>query len=69
MLAQQPLNSVQLELLKMFCYTPTDDKTLKEIRELLSNYLQKKIDDKLDKFWDDNNLSNEVMDKWLKEPS
>ncbi len=42
-----------------------DDKTLCEIRDLLSLYFAEKALSVIDKRWDEGELSQEVMNKWL----
>lgn len=60
----KPLTNLQLELIKMFSLNLSDQE-LDDIKRLLSNYFADKASDEMDKLWDENNWSNETMDKWL----
>ena len=61
----QKLTPAQLHLIKMFSQIKKQ-KDLKELKTLLFEYFQKKVDEEMDKVWEKKNLSNEKMDKILK---
>ena len=59
------LNEHQLEILKLFT-RELDDNDLLEIKRLIVSYLAKKMTKMADGIWDENNWTNEDMDKMLK---
>ena len=60
------LTSLQLELLKLYTYNPTDTELL-EIRELLSNYFSTKLVKNMTKWEEQNKITDEDLDKWLED--
>ena len=60
-----PLSNIQLELLKLFSRDIKENE-LKEIKRLIVKYLSSKLSNEADKVWEDNNWTNEDMDKFLK---
>ncbi len=60
------LTSLQLELLKLYTYNPTDTE-LSEIRELLSNYFSTKLVKNMTKWEEENKITDEDLDKWLED--
>jgi hypothetical protein len=62
----QPLSNLQLELLKLYS-TNLSQKDLVEIKRMLANYFAKKAIKEADKIWEEKELSNEDMNKWLNE--
>jgi hypothetical protein len=60
-----PLSNIQLELLKLFS-RDIKENDLKEIKRLIVKYLSNKLSNEADKVWEDNNWTNEDMDKFLK---
>ena len=60
------LTPVQIDLLRMFSFDHSDE-FAKEIKEVLGNYLQSKLDDELDKLWDNGTLNQEKLDQIRKE--
>ena len=62
----QPLNSHQLEILKLFSRN-LEDKDLIEIKRLIVKYLADKITNMVDDVWTKKNWTNEDMDRLLKE--
>ena len=60
------LTSLQLELLKLYTYNPTDTE-LSEIRELLSNYFSTKLVKNMTKWEEQNKITDEDLDKWLED--
>ena len=47
----EPLNPVQLYLLKMFSYAK-DERALEEIRKSLTAYFAQRVERDMDKLWD-----------------
>ena len=66
MKATNRLTNLQLELLKIFSFDLSEEQIL-EIRELLSKYFAEKATQEMDKLWDQNNWSNDTMEKWASE--
>ena len=60
------LNHTQLHLLKMFSFAKTDE-ALFEIKKALSAYFAQKVEDDMDKLWDDGLWSQEKNEEILKE--
>ncbi len=60
------LSNVQLELLKLYS-TDIKDEELLEIKSYFASFFSQKAIQEADKLWDENNLSNKDMDKWLNE--
>ncbi len=60
------LTNMQKELVKLFNYDLNENQ-LKDIKNLLSGYFANKATEEMDKFWEENNLSDEVMEQWSKE--
>lgn len=62
------LTELQLQLLKLFSREISQDELL-EIKRMLSDYFAGKLTAEADKLWDEKGLTNEDMDKWLKDLS
>ena len=58
------LNSMQLFMLKMF-EKQLNSKQEKEIKQLLSEYFAKQIDDEMDQIWENRGLSQDDLDEAL----
>jgi hypothetical protein len=61
---QTPFNPTQLHLLKMFAFTRSEA-GLDELKSVLLDFYQKKLDDETDRLWDDGTLNNQVMEDML----
>lgn len=66
MKTHQPLSSLQLELLKIYSFDPSESELL-DVKRLLADYfgdqLVKQVDEQLDKL----DISDEDLEKWLYE--
>ena len=60
---QEPLNELQLELLKMFAY-PTSQQQLVEIKVMLSDYFAHQADKALMDFWDTPAQETQQIQNW-----
>jgi len=60
------LTNVQLELLKLFQYN-LPDKQLVEIKNMLAKYFAKTAIDEMDRLWEENNWTNDIMEDWANE--
>jgi hypothetical protein len=58
------LSNLQMELLKLYS-TNVQESDLMEIKKILGSYFADKAIKEADACWDENNLSNDVMDNWL----
>ena len=56
------LTPMQTELLKMFNFNHSDELVM-ELKQVWGDYLQKKIDEELDRLWDEGVLSQERMNE------
>ncbi len=59
-------NPAQLHLLRLFSYV-RDEKSLREIRDVLSSHFAKKVDEEMDRLWDEGTISPETIESWRKE--
>lgn len=59
------LNETQLYLLRLFEH-PINDKQLKDIKELISNYLASQVDDLSEQVWEERGFSEETMEQILR---
>ncbi len=62
------LSGLQLELLKIYSYNPTESELL-EIRELLAQYFSNKLVKNMGQWAEENNITNSDLNKWLEDDS
>ena len=62
--SEQSLTNLQLELLKLFTFN-VNERDLKEIKKLLSNYFAKKATSSADKAWNEKGWSDKDVEKLL----
>ena len=60
------LSNVQKELLKLYANNVSDSSLL-EIKQLLAKYFAEKATSAMDKFWEENNLTEQTMIDWTNE--
>jgi hypothetical protein len=58
------LNPIQLHLLKMFAFN-RQNLSLEELKSVLLEFYQKKVDEEADKIWDEKNLNDEKLEELL----
>ena len=58
------LSNLQMELLKLYS-TNVQESDLMEIKKFMGSYFAKKAIKEAGAYWDENNLSDDVMDSWL----
>ncbi|MDR3366853.1 MAG: hypothetical protein LBO71_07805 [Prevotellaceae bacterium] len=63
---QNRMTKLQSEIVKMFNYELNNNELI-EIKSLLANYFQNKVDRNMDKLWTDNGRTNEAMLQILNE--
>ena len=59
--ANEPLNSVQLHLLKIFSFAKSEE-GLQELQSVLFDYYRNKLKVQTNEFWKNNNLDNSKME-------
>ena len=62
-MASQSLTPLQINFLKLFSVDSSDEFVL-ELKKVYDDYLQKKIDDDLDRLWDEDIINQEKLDQW-----
>jgi len=63
-LRQNSLNSAQLFVLQTLAVTKGNEEK-EELTSLYLDYIQRKMDSATDKWWKDNNMTNEKLDEML----
>ena len=61
-----PLSNVQIERLKYFPYT-TSEEELVALRRVLAQFFAQRAMNEMDRLWTENNWTNDTMDIWLQE--
>jgi len=59
-----PFNKAQLLLPEAFAQVKGEE-SFKELRSVLLNFYQKQLDKELDKWWEENNMTNEKLEEIL----
>ena len=59
----QTLTPLQVNFLKLFSVDRSDEFVM-EIRKVINDYLQKKIDDEMDRLWEEGVITQEKLDQW-----
>ena len=62
----QKLSPIQLELLKVYSFNPSNDDVL-AIKEMLARYFSNKMIAKIGQSVEENNISEEDLTNWLHE--
>lgn len=62
-MASQSLTPLQVNFLKLFSVDSSDEFVL-ELKKVYDDYLQKKIDDELDRLWDEGIINQDKLDQW-----
>ena len=57
-----PLNAMQIHFLQSLRFVKTDE-MFQELKQVISDYYFKKMEDETDKWWDENNMTNEKLDE------
>jgi hypothetical protein len=66
MTAIPKLSSLQLELLKVYSFNPSQE-DLVSIKEMLANFFAQKLVNKVDEQIKSKNITNDDLEKWLDE--
>ncbi len=64
--ASTKLSPLQLELLKIYSFQPTEEE-LRELKNLLAKFFAHRFTEKAAKAAKANNITDEDLDKWLEE--
>jgi len=62
------LSELQLELLKVYSFNPSNE-DLMEIKTMLAKYFANKLTSNVQKAMDGNNITNDDLENWLNEKS
>ena len=65
-MSAQKLSPIQLELLKVYSFNPSNDDVL-AIKEMLARYFSNKMISRIGQSVEDNNISEEDLTNWLHE--
>jgi hypothetical protein len=60
------LSNLQKELLKLYANNVAEE-TLLEIKQILAEFFAEKATSAMDKFWEENNLTEQAMIDWTNE--
>jgi hypothetical protein len=57
-----PLNAAQLLLVQTFAHIKSEE-SLEELRSVLFDFYRKKLDEEMDKWWEENNMTTEKFEE------
>ena len=57
-----PLNDMQIHFLQSLRFVKSDE-MFRELKQVISNYYFKKVEEETDKWWDENNMTNEKLEE------
>ena len=63
---EEPLSTLQLELLKVYSFNPSEEDLL-VIKRMLATYFANKLVKRVDKAIENKGISGEDLEKWLNE--
>lgn len=66
MTEQTVFNPAQMKILQMMSYIKTDEEW-EEIQKVLSDYFAKKVDQEMDKLWEQGIINEKTIEQWGKE--
>ena len=55
-----------MHLLKTFSYDSREEYA-REVQEVLTRHFQEKLDNEIDRLWEEGVFSDEILDKWMEE--
>lgn len=64
--AATKLSSLQLELLKIFSFHPTEEELL-QVKAMLAHFFAKRFSERVEQAADTKGISDEYLDRWLNE--
>jgi len=65
-LSHQPLNAMQIHFLQSLQFVKTEE-MYQELRQIISDYYLKKLDEETDKWWEENNMTTEKFNEMTKD--
>ena len=60
------LTPTQMHLLNLFAFDNSDE-FANEVRTVLTNHFQAKLEKEVDRLWEEGVFSDEILDKWMEE--
>lgn len=60
------LSNLQMELLKLYAYTVSEDE-LSDIRRMLADYYAQKIDSEMNQLWENKGWNEQTIESWKNE--
>jgi hypothetical protein len=60
------LSNLQIELLKLYPYSISDEE-LGDIRKMLADYFAQRIDNQMDQLWEKNDWNDQTIETWKSE--
>ena len=60
--ANVPLNDMQIHFLQSLRFVKTDE-MFRELKQIISDYYFKKMEEETDKWWNENNMTNEKLEE------
>jgi len=57
-----PLNDMQIHFLQSLRFVKSDE-MFRELKQVISDYYFKKVEEETDKWWDENNMTNEKLEE------
>jgi hypothetical protein len=61
-LSQPPLNAMQIHFLQSLQFVKTDE-MFQELKQVISDYYFRKMEEETDQWWEENEMSNEKLDE------
>jgi len=61
MVTHSPLNAMQIHFLQSLRFVKTDE-MFQELKQLISDYYLKKLEEETDRWWKENNMTHEKLD-------
>ncbi len=60
------LSNMQVELLKLYAHNVSDSE-LRDIKKMLAEYFAKKVDEEMDKLWEEKCWDEKTIEEWKNE--
>jgi len=57
-----PLNDMQIHFLQSLRFVKSDE-MFRELKQVISDYYFRKVEEETDKWWDENNMTNEKLEE------
>ena len=61
---QAPMSAIQMELLKMYAFNPSEEDLL-NVKKMLANYFADKLTTKIDKAIEEKGITEQDLETWL----